>query len=82
MVVYLDDIYIYSNSRREYVRYIKLVLEALRKAGLYIKLSKYEFFIEKIEFLGYIIGKDGITIDPKKVEAILEWEPPRTLKEV
>jgi len=72
VVVYLDDIYIYSNSRREHVRYIKLVLEALRKAGLYIKLSKYEFFIEKIEFLGYIIGKDRITIDPKKVEAILE----------
>jgi hypothetical protein len=72
VVVYLDNIYIYSNSRREYIRHIKLVLKALRKARLYIKLSKYEFFIEKTEFLGYIIGREGITIDPKKIEAIIE----------
>ena len=71
MVLYLDDIYIYSNSRKEYIRYIKLVLATLRKAGLYTKRSKYEFFIEKIEFLGYIVGRDRITIDPTKVVTII-----------
>ena len=72
MVVYLDNIYIYSNSRREYIRHVKLVLKVLRKARLYIKLSKYEFFTDKTEFLGYIVGNEGITIDPKKVVAIVE----------
>ena len=72
IVVYLDDIYIYSKNRKEYIRHIRLVLEALRKAGLYIKLSKYEFFIKKTEFLDYIIEDRGITIDPKKIETILD----------
>ncbi|EGX43835.1 hypothetical protein AOL_s00212g2, partial [Orbilia oligospora ATCC 24927] len=76
-VVYLDDICIYSDSREEHIRHVRKVIKALQKAGLYIKLSKCEFFTKETEFLGYIVGSNGIRMDPAKIQDILDWEEPK-----
>jgi hypothetical protein len=68
---YLDDILIYSRTRSEHKEHLRLVLTALREAGLYAKLEKCEFFVEETTFLGLIVGAHGIRMDPKKVETIV-----------
>jgi hypothetical protein len=70
--IYLDDILIYSKTKEEYTIYVRQVLERLRKAGLFVKLSKYEFFVTETKFLGLIISRDGFKMDPEKVKTILE----------
>jgi hypothetical protein len=75
---YLDNILIYSKTKEEYTIYVRQVLERLRKASLFIKLSKYEFFVTETKFLGLIVSQDGFKIDPEKVKTILEWKTPRS----
>jgi hypothetical protein len=70
--VYLDDILIYSKTREEHEEHVRKVLQRLREAGLYAKLSKYKFFVTKTKFLSLIVGRDGFEIDPEKVRTILE----------
>jgi hypothetical protein len=65
--VYFDDVIIYNNSLREYRRYIRAVLTALKEAGLHLDISKYEFHIKEIKFLDLIISTDGIRIDTAKI---------------
>jgi hypothetical protein len=71
VVVFIDDILIYSQSEEEHVDHLKMVLQRLREHQLYAKLSKCEFWINEVRFLGHIINKDGLVVDPKKVADIL-----------
>ena len=81
-VVYLDDILIFSNSRQEHIEHVKLVLNRLRQAKLYAKLSKCAFFTTQTEYLGFIVTTDGLTIDPKRVQAIQEWPAPSSVRDI
>jgi hypothetical protein len=71
VVVFIDDILIYSQSEEDHVDHLKMVLQRLREHQLYAKLSKCEFLIDEVMFLGHIINKDGLVVDPKKVVDIL-----------
>ena len=70
---YLDDILIYSKTRTEHINHVRSVLQKLREAGLYAKIQKYEFIVPETKFLGIIIGRDSIRIDPDKVKTIVNW---------
>jgi hypothetical protein len=76
VVVFIDDILIYYQSEEEHVNHLKMVLQRLREHQLYAKLSKCEFWINEVLFLGHIINKDGLTVDPKKMVDILNWKAP------
>jgi hypothetical protein len=75
VVLFIDDILIYSQSE-EHVDHLKMVLQRLQEHQLYAKLSKCEFWIDEVLFLGHIINKDGLSVDPKKVADILNWKAP------
>lgn len=81
-VAYLDDILVFSSDRESHTIHIREVLERMRKAELYAKLAKCKFYRTSVEFLGYIIGRDGISMDPKRIETIKNWPLPRTFREV
>jgi len=82
IVVYLNDILIYSEMLEEYIQHVKKVLDKLRTAGLLLKPEKYNFHKDEVIFLGYIVEKDSIRIDLSKVKAVFEWPVLRTVKEV
>jgi hypothetical protein len=71
VVVFIDDILIYSQSKAEHADHLRMVLQRLREHQLYAKLSKCEFWIDEVLFLGHIINKEGLSVDPKKVADIL-----------
>jgi hypothetical protein len=76
VVVFIDDILIYSQSEEEHVDHLKMVLQRLREHQLYAKLSKCEFWIDEVLLLDHIINKDGLVVDPKKLAEILNWKAP------
>jgi hypothetical protein len=73
VIVFLDDIFIYSKTKEEHEQHLRMVLQVLREHKLYAKLSKCIFYQKKIHYLGYIISIDEITVDPEKIEAIRGW---------
>jgi hypothetical protein len=79
---YVDDILIYSESYDKHIEHVRLVLERLRTAGLQASLSKCEFHITETRFLGFIVSTKGITVDPTKVEVVVNWRQPTTVKSV
>lgn len=81
-VAYIDDILIYSNSLEEHVYHVRLVLERLRQYGLYVKLSKCEFSVKMVEFLGFYVGVDGVSMDPRRVQAIQQWPAPKSYRDI
>ncbi|GJQ90092.1 putative reverse transcriptase domain-containing protein [Tanacetum coccineum] len=81
VIVFIDDILIYSKTREEHVEHLRLVLELLRKEKLYAKFSECEFWLREVQFLGHVINGDGIHVDPSKIEAIKNWKAPRTPSE-
>jgi hypothetical protein len=81
VICYLDDILIYSDSLEEHDKHVTAVLQRLRKAGLYAKAEKCEFHLERVEFLGFVVGRDGLEMDQGKVQTILDWPTPRTVEE-
>ena len=81
-VVYLDDILIFSNEPAEHWRHVEMVLERLRAYGLYVNLKKCEFATKQVEFLGFIVSTDGVSMDTERVRTIEEWPQPRTYREV
>lgn len=81
-VAYLDDILVYSADAERHVKDVKAVLEALKSAGLRLKPEKCHFHQEQVTFLGYVVSTQGISMDPKKVSAILDWQEPTNVKEV
>jgi len=76
IVLFIDDILIYLRTKEEHVEHLRLVLEILREKQLHTKLSKCEFWLEKVNFLGHVISTQGILMDPVKMEAMLQWEHP------
>ena len=74
VIVFIDDILIDSKTKEEHAEYLRIVLEILRKEKLYVKWSKCEFWLEQVQFLGHVIGKEGIMVDPAKIEAVVNWE--------
>ncbi|KAK4395668.1 Transposon Tf2-12 polyprotein [Sesamum angolense] len=82
VIVFIDDILIYSSSREENEQHLRTVLQILREKQLYAKFSKCEFWMEEIAFLGHVVSKEGVQPDPAKVKAIMEWEPPKNVSEV
>lgn len=79
---YLDDILIYSRIGSEHRKHVRWVLEQLRNAGLQVDIKKCEFDVQETVFLGVIVSGQGLRMDPKKVEVILEWVIPTNLTEV
>jgi len=82
VILYLDDILIFSKNLEEHHNHVRMVLQKLIENNLYVKLSKCEFDQEKVEFLGYVLSGKGISTDPKKIAAIKEWPVPKNIKDV
>jgi len=82
VVVYLDDILIYSKAHAEHVAMVKKVLLRLMEHQLAVSIKKSEFHVKAVEFLGYIVATDGVTIRTRKVDSIRKWKAPRSVKEV
>jgi len=82
VVVYLDDILIYSETREEHVRHLREVLARLRKFALYANRKKCDWFTDRVEFLGFIVSVAGVSMDRSRVAAIEEWPTPKTFREV
>ncbi|KAB2607658.1 S ribonuclease [Pyrus ussuriensis x Pyrus communis] len=82
VIVFIDDILVYSKSKAEHVRHLTLVLKRLREHQLYAKFSKCQFWLDQVAFLGHIISAQGILVDPQKIAAVESWEQPRTVTEV
>ena len=82
VIVFIDDILIYSKSAEEHEQHLRIVLERLRAHELYAKFSKCEFRLTKIAFLGHILSEEGVAVDPAKVEVVTNWKQPMTVIEV
>ncbi|WVZ80971.1 hypothetical protein U9M48_028404 [Paspalum notatum var. saurae] len=81
VIIFIDDIPVYSKTG-EHEEHLRLVLQRLREHRLYAKPSKCEFWIDEVPFLGHIVSKGGIAVDPRKVSAVVNWEIPRTPREI
>ena len=79
---YMDDVIIFSETPQEHTEHVRKVLTKLREAALQADIKKSEFNVEKTKFLGLLVSKDGLEMDPEKVKTILDWEQPRNLTEV
>jgi hypothetical protein len=82
VVVFIDDILVYSKNEEEHEGHLRLVLQKLRENQLYAKFSKCEFWLNEVSFLGHVITDGGIAVDPGKVKDVLKWEPPTTVSEI
>jgi hypothetical protein len=82
VVVFIDDILIYSKNKEEYVKHLRIVLSHLREHQLYAKFSKCEFWLDEVPFLGHVLSTEGVAVDPSKVKDILDWKPPISMHQV
>jgi len=82
VIVFIDDILIYSRNKEDHEQHLRLILELLAKEKLYAKFYKCEFWMREVQFLGHIVNKRGIQVDPAKIEAIKIWESPKTPTEI
>jgi len=74
VMVFIDDILIYSKNRDEHADHLRVVLNVLKEHQLYGKLSKCEFWLEEVQFLGHVISEQGIAMDPAKIDTVMKWE--------
>jgi hypothetical protein len=79
VVVFIDDILIYSKNEKEHAKHLRIVLQRLRDHKLYAKFSKCEFWLKSVKFLGHTISQDGISVDPSKVQEVMDWKPPKSV---
>nr|GEZ30288.1 putative reverse transcriptase domain-containing protein [Tanacetum cinerariifolium] len=82
VIVFIDDILIYSKNEKEHEEHLKAILELLKKEELYAKFSKCEFWIPKVQFLGHVIDSQGIHVDPAKIESVKDWASPKSPTEI
>ncbi|KAL0536183.1 hypothetical protein IC582_025122 [Cucumis melo] len=82
VIVFIDDILIYSKTEAEHEEHLRLVLQTLRENKLYAKFSKCEFWLKQVSFLGHVVSKAGVSVDPAKIEAVTGWTRPSTVSEV
>jgi len=82
VVVFIDDILVFSQSEEDHEEHLRLVLQKLRENQLYAKLSKCDFWLKEVSFLGHIITDGGITVDPSKVQDVLNWNPLENVSEI
>ena len=82
VVVFIDDIPVYSKSEKEHEEHLRIVLEVLREMKLYVKLSKCEFWMKEVKFLRHMVSSGGIIVDPSEVKAVTSWERPITVTEI
>ena len=78
VIVFIDDILVYSKSKAKYEEHVKKVLTVLRAQQLYTKCSKCEFWLSEVAFLGHVVSSKGIIVDPAKEEAVMKWPRPTT----
>ena len=81
-MVFVDDVIIYSASREDHAIHLRVVLELLREHYLYAKLSKCEFWLPEVKFLGHVISQSGISVDPGKVDAVSAWPRPQSVFDI
>lgn len=82
VIIFVNDILIYSKSREEHEQQLVTTLQILRELKLYAKLEKCDFWSTEVQFLGHIVIEEGISVDPVKIEAIIKWERPKNVFEV
>ena len=82
VIVFIDDILVYSKSEAEHKGHLRKVLTVLRTQRLYAKFSKCEFWLSEVAFLGHVVSSRGITVDPTKIEAVMKWPRPTTVTKV
>ena len=82
VIVFADDILIYSQSEWEHEYHLRIVLQLLRDHQLYAKCSKYKFWLTEVRFLGHMVSASGVLVDPERVEAMMSWERPKSVFEI
>ncbi|GJZ86641.1 putative reverse transcriptase domain-containing protein [Tanacetum coccineum] len=82
VIVFIDNILVYSKSKKEHEAHLREVLETLRKERLYAKFAKYEFWLQEIQFLGPVVNSEGIKADPAKIKAVMNWQTPKDVGEI
>ena len=82
VIIFIDDILVYSKTKEDHVKHLRVVLQKQREHKLYAKFSKCEFWLTEVSFLGHILSHNGISVDPSKIKDVVEWVTPTTVKEV
>jgi hypothetical protein len=82
VVVFIDDILIYSKNKEDHANHLHIVLQRLRDHRLYAKFSKCEFWLDSVKFLGHTISSKGISVDPTKVQEVMDWKPPTSVHQI
>ena len=82
VIVFIDDIFIYSSSKEDHEEHLRVVLQILRENQLYAKFSKCQFWLDSVAFLGHVVSAEGVYVDPQKIEVIVNWKPPTNVTEI
>ena len=82
VVGFIDDILVYSKNEEDHAKHLRIVLQRLREHKLYAKFNKCEFWLKKVQFLRHVISEDGISVDPGKVQDVLNWKAPTSVPEI
>ena len=82
VVVFIDDILVYSKNEEDHAKHLHVVLQRLRDHRLYAKFSKCELWLDSVKFLGHIVSSKGISVDPSKVQEVMDWKPPTSVHQI
>jgi hypothetical protein len=82
VVVFIDDILIFSKNKEEHAEHLRIVLQILRENQLYAKFTKCEFWLDQVAFLGHIVSGRGVEVDPSKIESVVSWNRPTSPTEI
>jgi hypothetical protein len=82
IMVFIDDILIYSKSKEEHVQHLQVILQRLQDHQLYAKFSKCAFCLKEVSFFGHVISAEGIAVDPSKIQEVLDWKSPKSVTQI